>query len=364
MELLIARVLVWGSRILVTLMGLIILVGGLAYFWSGRVEYLPGLVVGLLYLWPFRAIKRTQSLNIYWRILWPTSLAIILVSWIGAIFATYSRWWVLVDTVALIINMWAVSMYVRYRTDQTVPNMFLPAKVQLLLTGVILSTLVALGVYWAGGKYESESGTKWWRLDGLSALTHEDNGWTVPVWAKGAWGHEWKISYSNETRTGRVNMVVESPLKKRGYFMFYENGRKMAKVTYEEWGLRRISVFDQESGVELVSHDKTVAWRRTSVGEWVPKINDPRATNFKQDDDELSVSVDYQEEGSQFSLLGRLPRLGDKIKITISRRVDHDKPTVRLLPLLRKNIAWQLGLQEGEEGEVFVVVDGLVKWYR
>ena len=342
------------------LIGIVTLVGGVTYFWSGNLAYLPGLVVGALYLWPFRRIRRVEHLDIYFRILWPTSLVLVVMSWVGAIWLNYTRWAVLVDSVGLIVNVWAVWMYGKHRLDQRMPSVFFPARTLRWMAGIMLAILVAVLLYWAGGKYETEKGTRWLRLDGLPM----DRLWSAPVWTEGAWNNTWKVEYSNQSREKRLDLAVGVPLQKGGYLLIYENGQKIAKATYEDGGLRRLSVYDQITQVESVSADNTRAWRRDREGHWIPEINHPLATNNRQDDDQLRIEVGYRDSGFTWALVSRLPTTGDLLVVKLSKLVDYPEITFKWLPLFRTNSPWQVGLGMHEGGSPVTIVDGIVVWYR
>lgn len=361
------RVVVWITRLGMIPLGLVILVVGLSYFWSGNLATLPALVVGMIYLWPFRLIKRVEKLELYYRILWPTSLIEVILSWVGAFFLHYSRWGVFLETVVLVVNLWAVRMYIQHRMDRRIPNVFLTVRSQLVVAAVIVVGVSCLGTYWLGGSHYTKTGRQWVWGDGLAVLfpMSSEKRWAAPTFTQQAWSWECEPSYSNSTRDGRLNVRLVCPLRENGEIELSDGAKRVVKITYGVGGLQRISTFDQQSGVEMVSHDSTVGWRQDDEGNWIPKINDYRASNGEKESDPLRVEVNYLDQDKKWRLNKTQVDANNFLEIAISKRVDYpETPKLKLLPMYRQNLPWELGVRLKEKEQVIKLVEGIVVWYR
>lgn len=135
------RVLILILRIYITSVGLILIIGGTLGVWGGSMIYLGNLIMGIIFIFPFRRLRESHLMTYLW-------LLAINSVWQAAMQGSTTPWYMAwIDNFANWMNVLVVWQWVHFELKTSGFNPFFPGKMLLKLFGGLTILLIVIFVY-------------------------------------------------------------------------------------------------------------------------------------------------------------------------------------------------------------------------
>jgi len=329
-------------RIYILFLGWLVLVSSLIGVSMGYWRSLNGVVMGLIFIFPFRRLKSLTSLKSYFVILaLNTVINLPLPKGVG----------IFLSDLLFLVNIGIVGQYVYCQSDLNKFYPFFRPRIhkKLLILLIFLVVFATSLVSYLYVDVRQNLGNGWW-MTVVNTIPRVEPIFTSEGIKS---GYIWE-GVDNVTKDNSLVVSVKIPTPKDDFVEIYDNDKKIVKIEFDKNGQKQFVVYNLDgSGHVAKMGIKEV---RSETGVFSEVSGGPMdEININYD---LAVFPQYFYKTEDITGSGLQKNLG----LTIIKTIDY--PTKRMIPLLpfnRSRQKWKLSVEDN--GGETVLIKEVEIWY-
>lgn len=321
-------------RTFTLIMGILDIIAYLTALYNLQIAIaLPGLIAGLILIFPFRLIKSFRYLEIYFYLLLSTTVSLVVCQWIFTDYSSpSSKLFSFIISLILIFNSYFIYLYLLHRHDTDLINP-LTEKKDLKFWSIPFITAIIIILYLIIDFRTTTSGKQYIEIP--TVIPYVAANFDPKAFYR---GYQIESGIYEHNRPIFVRIKKQS-LEKKYFIEIFENGQKIYRADYEQENIKNISTFDKDGTEHKSITFKIYGRDKQGIFREIPETEQYTALSRI----DLEISTD---------------RFGIQIYKTINYP---QKPKYIPLPFLRSKQDWKLTMKDSN-GEIPLVND-LHIWY-